>query len=83
MKLAHSSNTKQFASQARTTEKSELIGVSDVQAEFTVDESRLVHARLDGPPVVQAYLAEDKNHVSSPLSEHFVRVLILVLERAP
>ncbi|KAL5508210.1 VPS52 [Sanghuangporus vaninii] len=64
---------------ARTTEKTELIGSADVQSEFTVDEYRLAHARLDGPPVVQAYIAEDKTH-KEPLEALFRSMLLVLMD---
>ncbi|EJD01401.1 Vps52-domain-containing protein [Fomitiporia mediterranea MF3/22] len=66
---------------ARTTEKSELIGGSDANVEFSVDEARLAHARLDGPPVVQAYIAENKTH-KEPLEALFRSMLMVLMDNA-
>ena len=48
----------------RSTEKSETIAASDPKANNSVEESRLVYAKIEGPAAVQAYVAEDKNYVS-------------------
>jgi hypothetical protein len=46
--------------------------------EATLDVERLEHARLDGPPVTLAYLAEEKSYVILP-SLLFILLLIILL----
>jgi hypothetical protein len=52
--------------QGRTTEKLETIvtTIADKDMESTVDTSRLAYARVEGPPVTLAFMADDKTHVS-------------------
>ncbi|KAH8118383.1 Vps52-domain-containing protein [Phellopilus nigrolimitatus] len=66
---------------ARTIEKSDYIANTDVQLEYSTDESRLAYARIDGPPVVQAYLAEDKAH-KEPLEALFRSMLLVLMDNA-
>ena len=50
---------------ARTTEKFETIAIAEYVSDITVNESRLKHARVVGPPVTLAYMGDDKNYVGS------------------
>ena len=51
--------------QARTVEKSDIITNALESAQgYDIDANRLSYARVDGPSVTMAYIAEDKNYVS-------------------
>ena len=39
------------------------IASTDAGSDFVIDERRLSYARIDGPAVVQAHIAENKNYV--------------------
>ncbi|KAI0774158.1 Sac2 family-domain-containing protein [Fomes fomentarius] len=63
---------------ARTVEKAESItSVGDSSQYSDFDVNRLAYARVDGPSVTMAYMADDKNH-KEPL-EALVRSALLVL----
>jgi hypothetical protein len=51
--------------QARTVERSEMIGASEKAQEQPVEPIRLSYANIDGPSVTLAYMADDKSHVRS------------------
>lgn len=54
--------------QARTTEKFEVVS-SGVEKPADAFQDRLKYAKIEGPAVILAYIADDKNHVS--LTERF------------
>ncbi|KAI0650321.1 Vps52-domain-containing protein [Trametes meyenii] len=63
---------------ARTVEKPDTIAnAAGESPDLEVDPARLLYARVDGPSVVMAYMADDKNH-KEPL-EALVRSALLVL----
>ncbi|KAI9001446.1 Vps52-domain-containing protein [Trametes punicea] len=63
---------------ARTVEKAEtIVSGAGESPDPEVDPTRLSYARVDGPSVVMAYMADDKNH-KEPL-EALVRSALLVL----
>ncbi|KAI0638062.1 Vps52-domain-containing protein [Trametes polyzona] len=63
---------------SRTTEKADNIANAPGESpDPEVDPARLLYARVDGPSVVMAYMADDKNH-KEPL-EALVRSALLVL----
>jgi hypothetical protein len=51
--------------QARTAEKLEAIvtGINEKDRDIDVALERLAHAKIDGPGVTLAFMADDKNHV--------------------
>ena len=53
--------------QARTVEKSELLGASEKAQEQSVEPLRLANANLDGPTITLSYMADDKSHVRRPI----------------
>lgn len=50
--------------QGRSVEKLEAIISNDRDKETTLDLERLANAKIDGPSVTLAYMADDKSHVS-------------------
>ncbi|KAI0353539.1 Vps52-domain-containing protein [Trametes cingulata] len=63
---------------ARTTEKAEnIVSGAGESPDPELDAARLEYARVEGPSVVMAYMADDKNH-KEPL-EALVRSALLVL----
>ncbi|KAF7292359.1 Vacuolar sorting protein [Mycena chlorophos] len=60
----------------RTVEKLEPIVSSERPGDALVDSDRLQHAKLEGPSVTLAYMADDKNH-KAPV-EALARSLLLV-----
>ena len=50
--------------QTRTTEKPDMIVGGEGYSEPDVSVERLLHARIDGPGPVLAYMAEGKTHVN-------------------
>lgn len=49
-------------------EKSELMASTDPQTDYSVDDTRMAYAKIEGPAAVQAYIAEDKNYVCMRIS---------------
>ncbi|CDO71327.1 hypothetical protein BN946_scf184908.g85 [Trametes cinnabarina] len=67
-----------YAATARTVEKSEtIVSGAGESPDPEVDYKRLAYARVEGPSVVMAYMADDKNH-KEPL-EALIRSALLVL----
>ncbi|KAL0949390.1 hypothetical protein HGRIS_009454 [Hohenbuehelia grisea] len=66
----------------RTTDKPELI-VSNLERDkpLDVDLARLAYAKLDGPSVTLAYMADDKNH-KEPIEALLRSLLIVLLDNA-
>lgn len=54
--------------QIRVIEKPELITASEKEAITDVDMARLEYAKVDGPNITLAYMADDKNHVGPCIS---------------
>lgn len=54
--------------QARTVEKSELLGASEKAQEQSVESFRLANASLDGPSITLSYMADDKSHVRKSIT---------------
>ncbi|KAF7301810.1 Vacuolar sorting protein [Mycena indigotica] len=61
---------------SRTVEKFEPIVSSERERDVVVDSNRLEHAKIEGPSVTLAYMADDKTH-KSPI-EALARSLLLV-----
>ncbi|KAJ7129514.1 Sac2 family-domain-containing protein [Mycena epipterygia] len=61
---------------SRTVEKLETIVLSEREREMTVDTERFAYAKIEGPGVELAYMADDKTH-KAPV-EALVRSLLLV-----
>ncbi|GLB33953.1 putative vps52 / Sac2 family protein [Lyophyllum shimeji] len=61
---------------ARSVEKHESIVASDREKDLHFDLERLGHAKIDGPGVILAYMADDKTH-KEPV-EALLRSLLLV-----
>ena len=55
--------------QGRSVERLETLvtGVSGSATEPSLDLDRLSYAKIDGPNVTLAYMADTKTHVSSPM----------------
>ncbi|KAI0832302.1 Vps52-domain-containing protein [Trametes gibbosa] len=65
---------------SQTIEKADFIGQAppeDGDPNAEIDYARLLYARVDGPSVVMAYMADDKNHKET--LEALVRSALLVL----
>ncbi|KAI0663307.1 Vps52-domain-containing protein [Cubamyces menziesii] len=78
VKTSMTTNLQVIQSTARTAEKAENITSGAGESpDPEVDPTRLSYARVDGPGVVMAYMADDKNH-KEPL-EALVRSALLVL----
>ncbi|KAL1694430.1 Sac2 family-domain-containing protein [Schizophyllum commune] len=65
---------------ARKVEKSELI-TSETNKEADLESKRLTYAKIDGPGVTLAYMADDKNFVE-PLEALFRSLLLVFMDNA-
>lgn len=63
----------------RTVEKAEYITALENTAEQSYDIKRLEYSRLDGPSVVLAYMADDKNH-KEPVEALFRSMLMVLMD---
>lgn len=64
----------------RKVERSELI-TSDANKEVELEASRLAYAKIDGPGVTLAYMADDKNF-AEPLEALFRSLLLVFMDNA-
>ncbi|KAG9219022.1 hypothetical protein CCMSSC00406_0001432 [Pleurotus cornucopiae] len=65
----------------RVIEKPELITVSEKETITDVDMARLEYAKVDGPNITLAYMADDKNH-KEPAEAMFRSLMLVLMDNA-
>jgi len=61
--------------QNRTTEKFE--SIVSIQSDANIPLERIQHAKIDGPGVTLAYMADDRSHVWNNSIDHCTRLILI------